>query len=258
MKFLSISVAFLFALLPFQALALTPTSLDTLPVTAFTGSGVNIFTQPYTVPAGGQNKIFVVMFGNNSNNTVTAISLNGVDFTSNVHQRPIVSACNPANEQLPPYYAILPNPTSGTFSITFVGNTTFGGYFVTLQDASANTNADAFVCGGQINKTPYALSTTTATGNTLLLDLGDKASGAVWSSHGTGQTEINASTAIGASGISVYSSYVVGSTTAHSVTMSENLSIASNDGDLLFIAIALATTTATVPRDTSAEFFRLL
>jgi Salmonella virulence plasmid 65kDa B protein len=87
----------------------SPSILDTLPLTAHqAGFGISD-SFSYTVPSGGQNKMMLVlMFANDRNYTATQ---NGVPLT--------VNKITVNNAQLSALsYMYLPNPTSGTFSLT--------------------------------------------------------------------------------------------------------------------------------------------
>lgn len=139
----------------------TPTILDSLPLSLV--QIVNSTSLPnttYTVPSGGENKLFVLVFGNNNDNTPT-VSLNGTSATCTR----LTGTLNRAY----PYVCYVPNPSTGTLSISFASATYMDGVAFTLKDA-AQTNpldvGDVVWSGG--NVTTLANSITTTVGKDFL------------------------------------------------------------------------------------------
>ena len=96
---------------PIPAATTSPSILDTLPVSIYqTSPGTTQDSRSYTVPAGGSNKLFLVLLTNGNSNTPSA-TLNGQSLT-------FIRINGSANRA---YYFVgyLANPTSGTFTMNW-------------------------------------------------------------------------------------------------------------------------------------------
>ena len=139
----------------------TPSLLDSLPLSLVQiVNNTSLPSTTYTVPSGGENKLFVLVFGNNNDNTPT-VSLNNVSATCTR----LTGTLNRAY----PYVCTVPNPSTGTLSVSFGSATYMDGVAFTLQDA-LQTNpidvGDIVWSGG--NVTTLANSVTTTVGKDFL------------------------------------------------------------------------------------------
>lgn len=241
--------------------ATTPTILDTLPI-AGEGHLINVngavsTSTTYTVPSSGVNKLEVLIIGDATGGlTLSSATQNGVSMKVHNYN----SNCAVANQVLLQHYAVLANPTTGTLTITMSGSGNWGGYVVTLQDAAPNDPVDAFGCAGSVATKNYALtSTTTISGNDILLTLqdNDTAHSLAIPGPGGGQTQIATSTKFMSGNTFFSASWIAGSTTAKSVTVSENLAVARSNDEMI-LAIALATSTAAGAYPDMSPWFNMM
>lgn len=164
-KILSVLSIFLVVIMfsPLPALATSnPTVMDTLPVTGhgFNPAATQSFS--YTVPAGGQNKVTVVLYC--INDSVTSMTLNTVSMT-------VVDLTSGGNRCAHIGYAYLAAPTSGLLAMVFAG-ATFGSYVVfTVQDAfQGGPEATGLFEVTSSDTNTNTVSVTTVTANDLVVD----------------------------------------------------------------------------------------
>ena len=154
--------------------------LDTLSVTThqFVGTS-DSFT--YTVPAGGQNKLLVVI-GLRWYSDLS-ITQNGTAFDSITH-----FAKSSGNTE-DYFIATLAAPASGTFSISRPSTGYFDYIVLTLQDAAQTSSVDITSAAGGTASSMTA-TTTTGVGNDLLLSFGRNGFGCDISGYGTSETQV--------------------------------------------------------------------
>ena len=135
----------------------------------------------YSVPAGGSNKLFLVLL-TNGNATAPTATLNGASLT-------FVRINGTANEA---YYYVgyLANPSSGVFSITWSPSTNSDYTLLTVANAAQTNPIDASNVTSAAPGTSKSTSVTTTQGNDLLLSFPDFGGIDPTSSFGTGETRI--------------------------------------------------------------------
>jgi hypothetical protein len=160
----------------------TPTIMDS----SFTSHGCDPCSSDsftYTVPAGGTNKLFVVMLTTPSANTPSA-TLNGVALQTFVRY-----SVNPTEYQH--WYAVLPNPTSGTFSINLNGGNSMDYDVFTVQNANLTNPTDVNVFNAySTTHTSMSVTGTTTAGLDLLLSEADNNIAGSITGFGAGETQI--------------------------------------------------------------------
>ena len=155
----------------------SPSILDSVPLTWHTtAAGGGSFT--YTVPAGGNNKVFVI---SSAGALTPTVSLNGVSITMNVV---------PTGQGIRAWHYVgtLLNPTSGTLSVS---GTSQDFVVFTLQDADQttplDTNYDWVDNTGLVTSITNSIDTTV--GNDAVfaqLTWGDTTGTLTWGDSGTG------------------------------------------------------------------------
>ncbi len=164
----------------------TPTILDTLPV-----SGQWSLTDPnafsYTCPAGGSNRLLVLLIASNTGHTITG-NYGGASITF------VQTHINftPGDSAWYSYVGYLANPTAGTATVTITvgGNSDSVYTAITLQNAMQTSPLDIAEEWSTSDST-HAISetATTGVGDDLLLSIGIYA-GNGGESFGTGETTV--------------------------------------------------------------------
>ena len=167
---------------PAPAATTSPSILDTLPLSIYqTSPGTTQDSRSYTVPAGGSNKLFLVLLTNGNSNTPSA-TLNGQPLT-------FIRITGSTNRA---YYFVgyLANPTSGTFTMNWSPGTNADYTLLTVKDAAQTNPIDASNVTTVSPGTTLSTSVTTTQGNDLLLSfpVGSSASPA-FSGFGAGETQ---------------------------------------------------------------------
>jgi len=204
---------------------------DSLPVTVHqSATVVTSDAFPYTVPAGGTNKLLVVMVsvGNGGPTNAPTATQNGASLTCSSIPGSTTRGYN--------YVCYLAAPISGTFSIIWPTATEFQYSIFTLQNAAQTSPIDASaVTDLTVSGASISTSVTTTQGNDLLLD---HVVGAANVTHTFGgsqtQTYMGASTdPLGKDS----QSYKKGAAAAGTETMTRNFSGNDNNDDLAVIAV---------------------
>jgi hypothetical protein len=163
----------------------TPSIMDSLPVTTHAnalGTGSTSFT--YTVPAGGQHKLLLVYCACNTPNSGLSATQNGVSLSS--FTRIDSGTFNVTNYS----FAYLANPSSGSFVFNDANNGADVFVVITLQDAAQTNPADAYQHATALSVNTLTVSTTTSTGNDLLLSIGGHIHSSSITSYGTGEAQV--------------------------------------------------------------------
>ena len=139
--------------------------MDAVPIT-FRQSSTNVTSNSftYTVPAGGTNKLLVVMLALGADKSASlSATQNGAPLTCQKISGPLIRAYH--------FYCYFAAPTSGTFSISWSGGSVFQYSIFTLQNAAQSNPIDASTVN-DLTSSGSSLSTnvTTTQGNDLLLD----------------------------------------------------------------------------------------
>jgi len=112
----------------------TPSVLDTVPLSTYKVTAATSDSRSYTVPAGGSNRLFVLLLAANNTNTPTA-TLNGVSLS--------VSPISGTAGRMYYYVGYLAAPSSGTFQVNFSASTYARYALFTLKDAAQTSPIDA-------------------------------------------------------------------------------------------------------------------
>lgn len=172
----------LLTLFPVSALAAGPTILDTLPVTGHDEQATaTTFTTSYTVPAGGSNKVFILMLDLANSYAGLAVSLNGVTVT--------MTKAIGTGHFSDQYIGMLAAPTSGTLSVHTTSNLLGGFFWFTVQDAAqVSTPDDMQITASGAAATTVSTNVTTSVGNDLLLSYVGAQGASNSISYGAGET----------------------------------------------------------------------
>src|SRR6266436_8905072 len=157
------------------------TILDALPLPI---QGLSFGTSQsftYTVPAGGSNKLLLVLVAQNTGTAPTSATQNGVSLPVFTHVPGTVDRANY-------FYSYLPAPTSGTFTINWSGGTYADIEIVTLQNAAQINPVDVSNVTNNASATSKSTSVTTSVGNDLLLSIAFSSCTNTIASRGAGET----------------------------------------------------------------------
>jgi RHS repeat-associated protein len=156
-----------------------PTILDTLPLAIYQTPVGSSDSRSYAVPAGGSNKLFLVLLTNGSLTAPTA-TLNGASLT--------FVSIGTANRAIY-FVGYLANPTSGTFTMNWSPNANSDYTLLTVKDAAQTNPIDVSNVTTVNPGTTLTTSVTTTQGNDLLLSfpVGSSAS-PTFSGFGAGET----------------------------------------------------------------------
>ena len=162
------------------SLSANPTILDSIPIAIYQTPVGTSDSRSYTVPAGGSNKLFLVLLTNGNSSAPTA-TLNGASVT-------FVRINGPYNRA---YYFVgyLANPTSGTFTINWSPSTNSDYSLLTIANAAQLSPIDVSNVTTANPGTTLTTSVTTTQGNDLLLSfpVGSSLS-PTFTGFGTGET----------------------------------------------------------------------
>ena len=224
----------LFSLATSTPATTSPTILDSLPVTNRQSSvSVTSDSFSYTVPAGGTNKLLVVLLAMGADKSASlSATQNGASLTCQKISGSITRAYH--------FYCYLASPASGTFSISWSGGTVFQYSIFTLQNAAQSFPIDVSNVN-DLTTTGTSLSTnvTTTQGNDLLLDNDIGTGGSVTYSFGTGQTGIFGGSVSDVLGRNT-ASYKSAASSAGTETMTRTYSPNDNNDDLVVVAVKAA------------------
>ena len=211
-----------------------PSILDSLPVTNRQSSvSVTSDSFSYTVPAGGANKLLVVLLAIGADKSSSlAATQNGASLTCRKISGSITRAYH--------FYCYLASPASGTFSISWSGGTVFQYSIFTLQNAAQSSPIDVSnVTDLTTTGTTLSTNVTTTQGNDLLLDNDIGTGGSVTYSFGTGQTGIFSGSPSDVLGCNT-ASYKSAASSAGTETMTRTYSPNDNNDDLAVVAVKAA------------------
>ncbi len=215
----------------------TPSITDTLPVTLHQSSTlVTSDSFSYTVPAGGSNKLFLVVgeMGADVRSTLSA-TLNGSALTCQSVSGPLIRAY--------PFLCYVASPLSGTFSMHWTGSSGFQYAVYTVQNAAQSSPVDASAINDLTSPgSSLSTSVTTTQGSDLLIDNGIGSGTGITYTFGTNQTQTYLGTDNDAAGYGS-GSYKNAASTAGTETMTRNFSPNNSNDDLVVVAIRGATTT---------------
>jgi hypothetical protein len=169
--------------LPAPAATTSPSILDTLPLSIYqTSPGTTQDSRSYTVPAGGSNKLFLVLL-TNGGGTNTSATLNGQSLT--------FIRINGSSNRSVYFVGYLANPTSGTFTMNWSPGANADYTLLTVKDAAQTNPIDASNVTTVDPGTTLTTSVTTTQGNDLLLSfpVGSSAS-PTFSGFGAGETQM--------------------------------------------------------------------
>jgi hypothetical protein len=157
----------------------SPYILDSLPLSIYQTPVGTSDSRTYTVPAGGTNKLFLVLL-TNGNSTAPSATLNGSPIT-------FVRINGSASEA---YYFIgyLANPTSGTFTMNWNPSTNSDYSLLTLANAAQTNPIDASAVTTVAPGIVATTSVTTTQGSDLLLSFPDYGTADPSSTLGPGET----------------------------------------------------------------------
>src|SRR5208337_1651451 len=138
----------------------SPTILDALPLSTYKVTNSTSDSRSYTVPAGGINKLFVILLAENGS-SVPSATLNGI---------PVAFSKIPGTSDRMGYFVgYVPSPSSGTFQITFTYSAYARYALMTLQNAAQSYPIDASAVTATTASTSLSTSITTSQGKDLLL-----------------------------------------------------------------------------------------
>jgi RHS repeat-associated protein len=212
-----------------------PTILDTLTLTTHEnalGNGSTSFT--YNVPAGGVNKLLVVLCACYSPNGGLSATQNGISLAN-------FTRIDDGNIQPSNYsFSYLANPTSGTFvwSDTNHGEDLF--VVFTVQNASVVNPIDAYQHATSASTNSLSVSTTTKTGTDLLLSIGGHIHPSSVTGYGTGESAVWTDTYSATLNSEFGGAWKAASTSPATETMTTNWST-TNGTDQEIVAIKAAT-----------------
>jgi hypothetical protein len=162
----------------------TPTILDSLPVTYRTLSSGTSDSFPYTVPSGGTNKELIVQVCMNAGSGgAPSATQNGASITFTKISGDV--------ERCYHWYGVLPNPTSGAFSISWPsGSVQYSVMTLANVDQTSPVDvASVSAVHAPTHATIISTSITTTAGNDLLLDEAVGSIPGTTQTYGSGQTE---------------------------------------------------------------------
>ena len=182
----------------------------------------------YNVPAGGGNKLLVVLLAFGYQPTGLSATQNGTSLSCQQFTGSIIRAYH--------YYCYLPAPTSGTFSVSWSGSSWFEYSVFTLQNAAQSSPIDA-ASVSDLTSSGSSLSTsvTTTQGNDLLLDNFVGCASDITITDGAGQTRLFTGNVAGFDPYSQTSK--AAASVAGTETMSRNFSPNDYNDDLAVIAV---------------------
>ena len=202
--------------------------LDSVPLATYKVTNATSDSRSYTVPAGGSNKLFMVLIATNGT-TPTSVTLNGSSATT--------TQLSGTSDRMRYFVGYLASPSSGTFQVNF-SSATYGRYAIfTLQNAAQTNPIDTTSVTANASASSQSTSVTTTQGNDLLLSYPWWVT-VNWSSFGAGEsTLITAALDVDAGDFA--GSYKSAGTSAGTETMTVNLS-ASTDVDEPVVAVKAA------------------